>query len=62
MFNTAHSELELFSQELTLKEYTEKIIHHFLKKYHNNVLKVAEKLNIGKSTIYNMMSKQKQEV
>ncbi len=62
VFNTAHSELELFSQELTLKEYTEKIIHHFLKKYHNNVLKVAEKLNIGKSTIYNMMSKQKQEV
>jgi DNA-binding NtrC family response regulator len=41
--------------EKTLKEYTIDIIQHFLKKYDNNVLKVAEKLDIGKSTIYKMI-------
>lgn len=38
--------------ELTLKEYNFKIINHMLEKYDNNVLKVAKKLDIGKSTIY----------
>lgn len=41
--------------EKTLKEYTADIIQHFLKKYDNNVLKVADKLDIGKSTIYKMI-------
>ena len=35
-----------------LKEYTFKIINHMLEKYDDNVLKVAKKLDIGKSTIY----------
>ena len=39
-------------EELTLKEYNFKIINHLLEKYDNNVLKVAKKLDIGKSTIY----------
>ena len=59
MFNSTQGEIELFSQELTLKEYTEKIIKHFLKKHNNNVLKVADKLDIGKSTIYNLLKKEK---
>ncbi len=42
-------------QEKTLKDYTIDIISHFLKKYDNNVIKVAEKLDIGKSTIYKMI-------
>lgn len=42
-------------QEKTLKDYTIDIISHFLKKYDNNVIKVAEKLDIGKSTIYKMV-------
>ena len=33
----------------------------YLKKYDNNVIKVAEKLDIGKSTIYNMLKKKKEE-
>ena len=44
-----------FSQEKTMKEYTTDIIRHYLKKYENNVIKVADKLNIGKSTIYKLM-------
>ena len=61
LFNSANSETNLFSKEMTLKEYTEKIIFHFLEKYDNNVIKVAEKLDIGKSTIYNLLKKKKEE-
>lgn len=43
------------SEEKTMKEYTADIISHFLKKYDNNVIKVADKLDIGKSTIYKMI-------
>ena len=43
------------SEEKTMKEYTSDIITHFLKKYDNNVIKVADKLDIGKSTIYKMI-------
>ena len=42
------------SEEKTMKEYVQEIIKHFLKKHDNNVVKVAEKLDIGKSTIYKM--------
>jgi DNA-binding NtrC family response regulator len=41
--------------EKTMKEYTIDIIQHFLKRYDNNVVKVADKLDIGKSTIYKMI-------
>ena len=47
---------EMISQEeKTLKEYNIDVIKRFLKKYDNNVVKVAEKLDIGKSTIYKMI-------
>lgn len=45
----------LLAYEKTLDEYTEDIINHFLNKYNNNVRIVADKLNIGKSTIYRML-------
>jgi DNA-binding NtrC family response regulator len=41
--------------EKTMKEYTADIIAFFLKKYDNNVVLTADKLDIGKSTIYNMI-------
>tara|TARA_R110002050_G_scaffold300534_2_gene470371 strand:+ start:5118 stop:6476 length:1359 start_codon:yes stop_codon:yes gene_type:complete len=43
------------SMEKTLKEYTIDIVTFFLKKYNNNVVEVAKKLDIGKSTIYNLI-------
>jgi len=43
------------SEEKTLKEYEGEIISHFLKKYEENVVLVADKLDIGKSKIYNMI-------
>lgn len=54
-FQTADPFDHLLQSERTLKEYTHAIILHFLKKYDNNVLKVAAKLDIGKSTIYRML-------
>ena len=59
MFNSTQSEEEIFNEEMTLKEYTERIIRHYLKKYNNNVLLVADKLDMGKSTIYNLLKKDK---
>jgi transcriptional regulator with PAS, ATPase and Fis domain len=41
--------------EKTLKEYEIEIISHYLSKYENNVLKVSEILDIGKSKIYTMI-------
>jgi DNA-binding NtrC family response regulator len=47
---------ELFlSEEKTLKGHTTEIIMHYLKKNKNDVLKTAKKLDIGKSTIYNLI-------
>ncbi|GAA0891226.1 sigma-54 dependent transcriptional regulator [Fulvivirga kasyanovii] len=41
--------------EKTLREYNADIISFFMDKYNNNVLEVSKKLDIGKSTIYNMI-------
>ena len=51
-FRNISSGEALMMQEMSLKDYTYNIIRHFLKKYDDNVLLVAEKLDIGKSTIY----------
>lgn len=44
------------SEEKTLKDYNTDIIAHYLQKYNHNVLEVARKLDIGKSTIYNLIN------
>ncbi|KIC62186.1 sigma-54-dependent transcriptional regulator [Chryseobacterium taiwanense] len=40
----------------TLKQYTTDIILHFLKKNNNDVIKTAKILDIGKSTVYNVIN------
>ena len=54
-FNSSSTDFNGISEELTMKEFTEKLILHYLKIYDDNVLLVAEKLDIGKSTIYNLL-------
>ena len=54
-FASSNSNEISVSEEKTMKEYTSDIIIHFLRKYDNNVIKVADKLDIGKSTIYKMI-------
>lgn len=51
-FNALQKEGQFLLEEMTLRDYTFKIIKHFLDKYDNNVLLVADKLDIGKSSIY----------
>jgi two-component system response regulator AtoC len=46
---------DLMSKERTLKEYELQIIQHYLDKYDKDVLLVAKKLDVGKSTIYRMI-------
>jgi len=46
-------------EELTLDEYNQKIIQYFLNKNNGNVLSVAKKLDIGKSTIYRFIQEGK---
>ncbi len=54
-FNSLQKEAAFLTEELSLEEYKTRIINHFLEKYDNDVLLVADKLNIGKSTIYRML-------
>jgi DNA-binding NtrC family response regulator len=39
-------------QEMPMQDYMYRIIRHFLNKYDNNVLEVAKRLDIGKSSLY----------
>ncbi len=39
-------------QEMTMQDFMYRIIRHYLNKYDNNVLEVAQKLDIGKSSLY----------
>jgi two-component system response regulator AtoC len=52
---------DLLNTELTLEEYNKKIIFHFLQKHDNNVVLVAKKLDIGKSTIYRMLKDEEEK-
>jgi DNA-binding NtrC family response regulator len=39
-------------QEMSMEQYMYRIIRHFLNKHDNNVLEVAKRLDIGKSSLY----------
>jgi len=51
-FNSTTRLESFLYQEMTMQEYMYRIIRHFLNKYDNNVLEVAKKLDIGKSSLY----------
>ncbi|MBE0641958.1 MAG: sigma-54-dependent Fis family transcriptional regulator, partial [Bacteroidales bacterium] len=54
-FSTSHYRTDFLLEENTLEGYERLIIGHYLKKYNHNVKLVAEKLDIGKSTIYRLL-------
>ncbi len=54
-FHAVREDEVFTASEKTMREYNADIISFFLKKYSNNVVLVAQKLDIGKSTIYNMI-------
>lgn len=47
--------LDMLTVENSLDDYIKMIIKYYLKKYNNKVRVVAEKLNIGKTTIYRIL-------
>jgi len=56
-FTTLKGTNEFTAIEKTLADYTWDIIRFYLKKYNNNVVLVAGKLQVGKSTIYNLLKR-----
>ena len=60
-FNSLQKEGQFLFEEMSLRDYTFKIIRHFLDKYDNNVLLVAKKLDIGKSSIYRYLKEMEEE-
>ncbi len=54
-FSKANFSTELLNDEDTLAGYTKKILRHYMHKYDRNVMEVAKKLDIGKSTVYRMI-------
>lgn len=58
-FNSTNASSNFLLEESTLEEYNAKIIRFYLDKYDNNVLLVAKKLSVGKSTIYRMIKENK---
>ena len=55
IFTPRQSMATMLHSEKSLRLYTYEIIRFFLEKYNHNVLKVAEVLDIGKSTIYRLL-------
>ena len=56
-FNNVKGDELIAHNEKTLKDYTNDIITFFLNKYKQDVLEVAKRLDIVKSTIYNLIQK-----
>lgn len=56
-FESFDSAANFLSEETTLENYTIKIVQHFLNKYDQNGVIVAQKLGVAKSTIYRMIKK-----
>lgn len=59
IFNSADKTRDFLVQEDTLDGYMRRIIRHYLDKNDNNVVLVAKKLDIGKSTIYRLLKENK---
>lgn len=51
-FNTSTRIESFLYQEMPMQQYMYRIIRHFLNKYDDNVLEVAKKLDVGKSSLY----------
>ncbi|MDD3875533.1 MAG: sigma-54 dependent transcriptional regulator [Bacteroidales bacterium] len=54
-FSSTGNSDDFWENERTIKEYNTEIIRRFLNRYNFDVISVANKLDIGKSTIYNLL-------
>jgi len=54
-FNSVRADDLLYAENKTLRQYTCNLVQHYLKKNNNDILLTARKLDMGKSTIYQML-------
>lgn len=60
-FNSIIGEDAFMLKEMTLEQYMYRIIRSYLNKYDDNVLEVARKLDIGKSSIYRYLKEMEEK-
>jgi DNA-binding NtrC family response regulator len=46
---------ELLGQDITMREYNQRLVNVFMKKYNNNTKLVSKKLDIGQTTVYRLL-------
>lgn len=51
---------DLLGQEITLREYNRRIVDVYMKRYHNDTKTVADKLDIGQTTVYRLLKEAKE--
>ena len=61
-FNSPKKGANFLADEMTIEQYKKVIVTHFLEKYDDDIDKVAQKLDIGKSTIYKMLKSNKESI
>lgn len=52
---------DLLGQDITLREYNRRIIDVYMKRYNNDTKVVAQKLDIGQTTVYRLIKEAKEE-
>tara|TARA_B100001109_G_scaffold255877_1_gene261978 strand:+ start:9108 stop:10466 length:1359 start_codon:yes stop_codon:yes gene_type:complete len=52
---------DLMLQEQTLREYNQRIVQLYMKKYSNDTKQVAKQLDIGQTTVYRLLKESKDE-
>jgi DNA-binding NtrC family response regulator len=62
ILNETNALEDVFAEELTLQEVTNNLIRIYMQKYKGNIPKVAEVLDIGKSTIYRLIKENNIEI
>lgn len=61
-FNSPKKTAGFLSTEMTFEDYKKSIVNHYLERYQDDIDIVAQKLDIGKSTIYRMLKNEKEAV
>jgi len=59
-FNSPKKAAGFFASEMTFEDYKISIVRHYLEKYQDDIDIVAQKLAIGKSTIYRMLKNERE--
>ncbi|MBL7931112.1 MAG: sigma-54-dependent Fis family transcriptional regulator [Bacteroidia bacterium] len=59
--SSENNSVDLLANEMTLKDYEMLIIKNYLKKYDDNMKLVAQKLDVGLSTLYRLLKKENDE-